>query len=248
VNAPPAVSSLIQVVTQPTVQPFARGVAQPAVVTAAPPAEVSATSTAAAKTVAKIVPPPGAVVVEGPGTAHVLATVSAPPAPPSFAQAPPGTNLGVTGIAHIDALELQRLALLNSYLNVTLSSSPETISIGVASAGGGAVCGGRSTGTGQSSCDDPAANGEWIRGGVQATGVVVSAGFVVWAMRGAGLLTSILSAAPAWRHLDPMPVLAPEEEKPDWGDESDDETKREDAAASKLWRDDNLQEREGGKS
>ena len=65
----------------------------------------------------------------------------------------------------------------------------------------------------------------------------------MWAMRGAGLLTTILSSAPAWRHLDPMPVLAPEEEKPDWGEESDDETKREDAAASKLWQDDNEQNR-----
>jgi hypothetical protein len=48
--------------------------------------------------------------------------------------------------------------------------------------------------------------------------------------------------------MDPMPVLAPDEEKPDWGDKSDDETTREDAAASKLWRVDNSQERGGGKS
>jgi hypothetical protein len=77
-----------------------------------------------------------------------------------------------------------------------------------------------------------------VENGVRLTGVVVSAGVVTWALQGAGILASILTSAPAWRHLDPMPVLAPDEEKPTWRDDADSEAKREEDAASALWRTD----------
>lgn len=77
-----------------------------------------------------------------------------------------------------------------------------------------------------------------VENGVRLTGVVVSAGVVTWALQGAGILASILTSAPAWRHLDPMPVLAPDEEKPTWRDDADSEEKREEDAASALWRTD----------
>jgi hypothetical protein len=80
------------------------------------------------------------------------------------------------------------------------------------------------------------------------TGIAVSAGFVAWAIRGTGLLTSVLASTPAWRHLDPMPVLAPEEEKPIWTEEDDREVAREENAASRLWQDEKLREPDGSGS
>jgi hypothetical protein len=50
------------------------------------------------------------------------------------------------------------------------------------------------------------------------------------------LLTSLLASTPAWRHLDPVPVLAPQEEKPGWSDEMNQEGVREEKAASMLFR------------
>jgi hypothetical protein len=65
-------------------------------------------------------------------------------------------------------------------------------------------------------------------------GVVVSAGFVTWALHASGLFTTLLVSMPAWRHIDPLPILAPQEDKPTW--ESDEEQDREEAAMSGLWR------------
>jgi hypothetical protein len=71
---------------------------------------------------------------------------------------------------------------------------------------------------------------------VKFTGAAMSAAVVAWALRGAGLLTSLLAAVPAWRHLDPVPVLAPDEEKPEWEVDEDDENVREERAVSNLLR------------
>ena len=172
----------------------------------------------AAKSVITMAPPPGAIVVNPRAPDYVLSLDNVLPATPSYAQAFAGTSTAVTGIAHQDAIELQKLALIDGYARAATSDAPPGITIGVAYAGDGTVCG-RDSGSSQALCEDPAKASAWVRGGIKATGVVISAGFVAWAMRGAGILTSILSAAPAWRHLDPMPVLAPEEEKPEWGDE-----------------------------
>jgi hypothetical protein len=50
-----------------------------------------------------------------------------------------------------------------------------------------------------------------------AAGVSLSVGYLVWLVRGGILLSSLLSALPAWRMLDPLPVLARV------GDDEDDE-------------------------
>jgi hypothetical protein len=73
-----------------------------------------------------------------------------------------------------------------------------------------------------------------LENGVRASAIIVSVGAVGWTLHGAGLLASLLTSAPAWRHLDPLPVLAPESEKPDWGD-GDGDSQREEDAADRLW-------------
>ena len=50
-----------------------------------------------------------------------------------------------------------------------------------------------------------------------AAGLSLSVGYLVWLVRGGVLLSSLLSSLPAWRMLDPLPVLAR------IGDEEDDE-------------------------
>ena len=72
-------------------------------------------------------------------------------------------------------------------------------------------------------------------GSIELTGVVMSAGFVAWALRGGGLLASLAASVPAWRSVDPLPVLAPEEDKPEWDDATDPEADREERALSRLW-------------
>ncbi len=45
------------------------------------------------------------------------------------------------------------------------------------------------------------------------TSVIFSAGYLLWAVRGGSLVTSVLCAIPAWRLLDPIPVLEFERRK-----------------------------------
>ena len=40
-----------------------------------------------------------------------------------------------------------------------------------------------------------------------ATGMSLSVGYVVWLLRGGALLSTVLSSLPAWRFIDPLPVL-----------------------------------------
>jgi hypothetical protein len=72
--------------------------------------------------------------------------------------------------------------------------------------------------------------------GAQLTGLAISVGFVSWALRGAGLLTSLLASTPAWRNLDPLPILGADddEDKKDHGD-ADEEASRDELAVSDLW-------------
>jgi len=41
-----------------------------------------------------------------------------------------------------------------------------------------------------------------------ASGVTLSVGFVVWALRSSALLASLFATVPAWQLLDPLPVVA----------------------------------------
>jgi hypothetical protein len=42
---------------------------------------------------------------------------------------------------------------------------------------------------------------------VTFSGIALSAGFVVWVLRGGSVLASFLVSMPAWRHFDPLPLL-----------------------------------------
>jgi hypothetical protein len=64
---------------------------------------------------------------------------------------------------------------------------------------------------------------------VRITGIALSVGAVWWAARAAGLLASLLASSPAWRHLDPLPVLGRDDEDNDGWDEelsAEDQAKR----------------------
>jgi hypothetical protein len=57
---------------------------------------------------------------------------------------------------------------------------------------------------------------------VQMGGMALSVGVVWWASRVSGLLGSFLASAPAWRHIDPLPVVGrDEEEEKKWYDPED---------------------------
>ena len=47
---------------------------------------------------------------------------------------------------------------------------------------------------------------------VEMGGIVLSVGVVFWASRVSGLLGSLLASMPAWRHLDPVPILGRDED------------------------------------
>ena len=76
---------------------------------------------------------------------------------------------------------------------------------------------------------------EVIMSSVRITGLALSVGAVWWAARAAGLIASLLASAPAWRHLDPLPVLGRDEEdekeQPDDAKEEDRELKDEEHRA-----------------
>ena len=50
---------------------------------------------------------------------------------------------------------------------------------------------------------------------VRYAGVALSAGVVWWVTRAGGLVASMLATAPAWRHLDLLPVLAASDKRED---------------------------------
>ena len=69
---------------------------------------------------------------------------------------------------------------------------------------------------------------------VQMGGMALSVGVVWWASRISGLLGSLLASAPAWRHIDPLPVVGrDEDEEKKWYDPED-----RDAEANELAIDD----------
>jgi hypothetical protein len=79
-----------------------------------------------------------------------------------------------------------------------------------------------------------------VESGLQLSGVALSAGFVSWAIRGAGLFASLLTSLPAWRHMDPLPILKKKDEKEkgkDWNGSEDDDGHDidEDVVVRNLW-------------
>ncbi len=47
----------------------------------------------------------------------------------------------------------------------------------------------------------------WTVGGAAVGSVLLSAGYVAWSINGGYLLASALSSLPAWRMVDPLPIL-----------------------------------------
>jgi hypothetical protein len=56
---------------------------------------------------------------------------------------------------------------------------------------------------------------DFALGSARITGMALSVGAVWWAARAGGLLASLLASTPAWRHVDPLPVLGRDESEPD---------------------------------
>ncbi|WP_374246844.1 tandem-95 repeat protein, partial [Zoogloea sp.] len=84
--------------------------------------------------------------------------------------------------------------------------------------------------------DDAYADVRVVLNAVELSGVALSVGAVWWATRAGGLVASLLMAAPAWRSLDPLPVLGPQdEEEDDWGELMDDEMARDEEAAADVF-------------
>jgi hypothetical protein len=71
-----------------------------------------------------------------------------------------------------------------------------------------------------------AASGETLLvGGAGATATALSAGYVLWLVRGGVLLASVMSSVPAWAAVDPLPILAQMRQR----DNDDDEAESADA-------------------
>ena len=65
---------------------------------------------------------------------------------------------------------------------------------------------------------------EVILSSVRITGLAFSVGAVWWAARAAGLMASLLASSPAWRHVDPLPVLGRDDEEEEvWDETAEDE-------------------------
>src|SRR5262249_41781906 len=61
----------------------------------------------------------------------------------------------------------------------------------------------------------------WVSGSIAVGGFGLTVGYVLWLLRGGALLASLLSSLPAWRLIDPLPVLSRVDEEED-GDEDQD--------------------------
>jgi hypothetical protein len=71
---------------------------------------------------------------------------------------------------------------------------------------------------------------EVVLNSVRISGLAISVGAVWWAARAAGLIASLLTVTPAWRHVDPLPVLGRDEEENEKWDEAEekDQDKKDD--------------------
>ena len=76
---------------------------------------------------------------------------------------------------------------------------------------------------------------EVIMSSVKITGLAFSVGAVWWAARAAGLVASLLASSPAWRHLDPLPVLGRDEEDEEEWDVSEEDKERKDDEHRAAW-------------
>ena len=76
--------------------------------------------------------------------------------------------------------------------------------------------------------DEERAQIEIVLGTIRVTGIALSVGAVWWAARAAGLVASLLTTTPAWRHVDPLPVLGNDPDADEEEDVEEDREKRDD--------------------
>ena len=76
---------------------------------------------------------------------------------------------------------------------------------------------------------------EVVLNSVRITGLAFSVGAVWWAARAAGLIASLLASSPAWRHVDPLPVLGRDEEDEEEYDVTDEDKERKDDEHRAAW-------------
>jgi hypothetical protein len=71
---------------------------------------------------------------------------------------------------------------------------------------------------------------------VRMGGIALSVGVVWWASRVSGLIGSLLASMPAWRHLDPLPIVGKDEEKDEerWYEPEDSEADADELAISMV--------------
>jgi len=71
---------------------------------------------------------------------------------------------------------------------------------------------------------------------VRMGGIALSVGVVWWASRVTGLIGSLLASMPAWRHLDPLPIVGrDDEEEEQWSGSEDTEADADELAVSMVF-------------
>jgi hypothetical protein len=76
---------------------------------------------------------------------------------------------------------------------------------------------------------------EIVLSSVRMSGLALSVGAVWWAARAAGLVASLISVTPAWRHVDPLPVLGRDDEEQEESDVTDEDQDRRDDEHRARW-------------
>jgi hypothetical protein len=61
----------------------------------------------------------------------------------------------------------------------------------------------------------------WVSGSIAVGSFGLTVGYVLWLLRGGALLASLLSSLPAWRLIDPLPVLSRVDEEEDSDEDQD---------------------------
>jgi hypothetical protein len=61
----------------------------------------------------------------------------------------------------------------------------------------------------------------WASGSIAVGSFGLTVGYVLWLLRGGALLASLLSSLPAWRLIDPLPVLSRVDEEEDLDEDQD---------------------------
>jgi hypothetical protein len=92
-----------------------------------------------------------------------------------------------------------------------------------------------STSHGADADDEEKARVEVVLNSIRMTGLALSVGAVWWAARAAGLIASLLASSPAWRHVDPLPVLGRDEEDEEEYDVAEEDKDRKDEEHRAAW-------------